>query len=74
MTEKKVAVRVVAEGGQLVRAEFTNIGREGQRALEGIESASRRTGAAMQNVGFQVQDFAVQVAGGTSASLSLIHI
>lgn len=68
MTEKKVAVRVVAEGGQLVRAEFTNIGREGQRALEGIESASRRTGAAMQNVGFQVQDFAVQVAGGTSAS------
>ncbi len=71
MTEKKVAVRVVAEGGQLVRAEFTNIGREGQRALEGIESASRRTGAAMQNVGFQVQDFAVQVAGGTSASRAL---
>lgn len=71
MTEKKVAVRVVAEGGQLVRAEFTNIGREGQRALEGIERASGRTGAAMQNVGFQVQDFAVQVAGGTSASRAL---
>lgn len=71
MTEKKVAVRVVAEGGQLVRAEFTKIGREGQRALEGIERASGRTGAAMQNVGFQVQDFAVQVAGGTSASRAL---
>lgn len=71
MADKNVKVRIVAEGGKQVKAEFEEVGRAGTRALSSIESSRRNTGFALQNVGFQVQDFAVQVAGGTSASRAL---
>lgn len=71
MVERNVSVRLVAEGGRAVKAEFTDIGREGARAFDQIRRSGGSSGQALQNVGFQVQDFAVQVAGGTSASRAL---
>lgn len=71
MAQSNVAIKIAAVGGEKVRAEFTAIGREGQRAMTGISNAGRSTGAGLQNVGYQVQDFAVQVAAGTSVSRAL---
>lgn len=71
MVEKQVSVRMVASGGRQVKAEFTEIGREGARAFDQVQRSSRASGAALQNVGFQVQDFAVQVESGTSVSRAL---
>lgn len=71
MADKNVRVRIVAEGGKQVKAEFDAIGRSGQESLGRIERAGRNFSGGIQNVGFQVQDFAVQVASGTSASRAL---
>lgn len=71
MVEKNVAIRLAAVGGKQVEEQFVDIGREGKRALNDIAGASGNSRIALQNVGFQVQDFAVQVAGGTSASRAL---
>ncbi len=71
MAEKKVAVRIVFEGGKTATAQLVDFGREGQRAFQGLERSGRAGGAALQNVGYQVQDFAVQVAGGTDATRAL---
>lgn len=71
MADKNVKVRIIAEGGKQVKAEFDAIGRSGQESLGRIERAGRNFSGGIQNVGFQVQDFAVQVAGGTSASRAL---
>lgn len=71
MVEKNVAVRFAAVGGRAVKAEFTAIGREGARAFDQINRAGRSGSSGLLNVGYQVQDFAVQVAGGTSATRAL---
>lgn len=71
MADKNVRVRIVAEGGKQVKAELDAIGRSGEAAFSRVGSAGRSFGGGLQNVGFQVQDFAVQVAGGTSASRAL---
>lgn len=71
MAEKPVSVRFGVVGGDKVKAEFTAIANEGKRAFSVIEGGGRASGAALQNVGYQVQDFAVQVASGTSASRAL---
>jgi len=71
MAEKNVAIRLAAVGGKQVEQQFVEIGREGKRALNDIAGASGNSRLALQNVGYQVQDFAVQVAGGTSASRAL---
>lgn len=82
MAEKRVSVRLGIVGGQEVEATFENIGTKGAASFKKLgDSAerseaqiSRSTGAMrsqFQNVGFQVQDFAVQVAGGTSATRAL---
>ncbi len=71
MAEKPVSVRIGVVGADKVKAEFTAIASEGKRAFQVIEGGGRSSGAALQNVGFQVQDFAVQVAGGTDASRAL---
>lgn len=75
MSEKKVTVRLVMEGGKVVEAELQGLGAKGKAALGGISTASnqvskdsRNMGFQVQNAAFQVQDFFVQVAGGTSAS------
>ena len=71
MTEKQVSVRIVAEGGGALKAEFHQIGAEAQKSFGQIEQGSMRGGAGLQNIGYQVQDFAVQVAAGTDVSRAL---
>ncbi|MFP5480255.1 MAG: hypothetical protein ACLGIE_11290 [Alphaproteobacteria bacterium] len=71
MVDKQVSVRIKAEGGGQMKAEFQGIGQEAQRAFTQVDRSSRSAGSGLQNVGFQVQDFAVQVAGGTDASRAL---
>lgn len=71
MVDKQVSVRLVAEGGGKLKAEFQGIGQEAQRAFTQVDRSSRSAGSGLQNVGFQIQDFAVQVAGGTDASRAL---
>ena len=71
MGDKTVSVRVRFEGGDQVKAGLQEVGREGTRALQGIGTMSRQTGANLQNAGYQVSDFFVQVAGGTAPSRAL---
>jgi hypothetical protein len=71
MTERRVSVRLAAVGGQAVKNELREIGRDGAQAFQQLERASGGGRAAVQNFAFQVQDFAVQVAGGTAASRAL---
>lgn len=71
MAEKQVSVRIKAEGGGQLKAEFQSIGTEAQRSFGQIDRGARGTGQGLQNVGFQVQDFAVQVASGTDVSRAL---
>ena len=71
MAEKQVSVRIKAEGGGQLKAEFQQIGSEAQKTFSQIDRGARSGGQGLQNVGYQVQDFAVQVAGGTDASRAL---
>ena len=82
MAEKRVSVRLGIVGGQEVEATFENLGAKGASGLKKLGDAAERSGAQInrstgamraqfQNVGYQVQDFAVQVAGGTSATRAL---
>jgi hypothetical protein len=71
MAEKQVSVRIKAEGAGQLKAEFQSIGSEAQKSFGAIDRGARAGGQGLQNVGFQVQDFAVQVAGGTDASRAL---
>lgn len=82
MAEKRVSVRLGIVGGQEVEATFENLGAKGAAGLKKLGDAAERSGAQIsrssgamraqfQNVGYQVQDFAVQVAGGTSATRAL---
>ena len=82
MAEKRVSVRLGIVGGQEVEAAFENLGTKGAAGLKKLGDAAERSGAQIgrstgamraqfQNVGYQVQDFAVQVAGGTSATRAL---
>ena len=68
MAEHKASVRVAAVGGKALKAELQDIGRSGDQALQQIGTAGGRSGAQIQNAAYQIGDFAVQVAGGTSAS------
>lgn len=82
MAERKVSVRLGVVGGKEVEATFLDIGNKGSAAMQrlGNESeeafakvgrTSGQAGAGLQNFGFQVQDVAVQIAGGTDASRAL---
>lgn len=71
MGDKTVSVRVRFEGGQAVKAGLQEVGREGSRAIESIGAVSSQTGARLQNAGYQVSDFFVQVAGGTAPTRAL---
>lgn len=71
MAEKPVSVRFQTVGGDKLKAEFVEIGREGKRAFDGIRDSSTRSGPALQNAAFQVGDFFVQVSSGQSATRAL---
>ena len=68
--DSEPAVRGVNRVNQsLVRTQ--RAAREGSRRMTAATSSSRRMGFAAQNAAFQVGDFAVQVAAGTSASRAM---
>ncbi len=71
MAQKVLAVRFKMEGGKTVEAEIVGLGRKGSAALEGLNRSARSGSGGLQNLGFQVQDFAVQVGAGTSATQAL---
>lgn len=71
MGDKTVSVRVRFEGGDQVKAGLQEVGREGTRALQTIGTVSAQTGAKLQNAGYQVSDFFVQVNGGTAPTRAL---
>lgn len=82
MAEKRVSIRLGVIGGKEVEATFEALGTRGtnsvkklgdqfERTSDVVNRGSSRMGGGLQNVGYQVQDFAVQVAGGTSATRAL---
>ena len=71
MGDKTVSVRVRFEGGDQVKAGLTEVGREGARAMQTLGGVSAKTGQQLQNTGYQVSDFFVQVAGGTAPTRAL---
>lgn len=71
MATKQVSVRLAAVGGAQVKAELVEIGTAGERSFNQLDRSSRLGGGGLQNLGFQVQDFAVQVGAGTSATQAL---
>jgi hypothetical protein len=71
MADKSVSFRLGVVGGDRARAEFASVGNAGRDAFRDIDRFSRSGSSGLQNFGFQVQDFAVQVGAGTSASQAL---
>lgn len=77
-TVKRVAVRLALEGADQVRTQMTAIGETGQRSLVNIQRSADASAASFGSfrtvagqAGFQLQDFVVQVQGGTSALTAL---
>lgn len=68
MAEKQVSVRIKAEGAGQLKAEFQGIGQEAQKAFGQVSMGARNGSQGLLNAGYQVQDFAVQVAAGTDVS------
>lgn len=71
MATKPVSVRISAEGGAQVRAELLEVGAAGEQMGARLTRGARTGGGGLANLGFQVQDFAVQVGAGTSATQAL---
>jgi hypothetical protein len=71
MGDKTVSVRVRFEGGDQVRAGLQEVGRSGQQAMAQVEQSTNRMGSSLQNAGFQVSDFFVQVSAGTDPTRAL---
>lgn len=71
MADKQISVRIKSDGGAQLRSDFKAIGQDAQTAFAQVEKGAGAGRAGLLNVGYQVQDFAVQVAGGTSASRAL---
>jgi hypothetical protein len=77
MSGTTLPIRISVEGGPQAEATFNAISTSGERAMTRVEQSSQAAGAAgsrfgqiMGQAGFQVQDFASQVAGGQSALLA----
>lgn len=65
---EQVGVRLSVTGGTQFRSEMTAAGRDGSIAMDRISKSGKSMGFAVQNAGYQIGDFAVQVAGGQSAT------
>ena len=50
MTQKQVSVRLVAEGGRQVKAEFAGVGDAGENSFKRIERQADITGAVVRRV------------------------
>ena len=73
-TERRVSVRLVATGGQALKAELVGIGQEGARAMTLIEAAGPRAAAGLNAAGVsageamrQMQDLADRAARAATA-------
>jgi hypothetical protein len=64
----QVAVRLAVVGGTQFKNELNQAGAEGARAMGQITTGARNLTPVVQNAAFQIGDFAVQVASGTSAT------
>ncbi len=71
MAQKQVSVRISAQGGDKLKAELVQIGQVGERSFGQIGRSSKEARGQLQNAGYQVQDFFVQVAAGTSPTQAL---
>ena len=85
MATKQIGIRLSLEDADLVRRGLQALGTEGEAALKRIDTSAASMGkaandasgsvvnlrSAIGQAGFQVQDFAVQVQGGTSALTAL---
>lgn len=71
MAQKQVSVRISAQGGDKLKADLVLIGQVGERSFGQLSRVSRETSGQIQNAGYQVQDFFVQVAGGTDPMRAL---
>lgn len=71
MAEKSVTIRIAMEGGKVVEAQLLGVGKAGAAAMTDIGRSSGAMKAGLANASFQVQDFFVQVAGGTSATRAM---
>jgi hypothetical protein len=77
-TGANLPVRIEVQGTQQAEAQFNRVGQAGQAAMQRVtqstddaSGSARRFGYVAGQAGFQVQDFAVQVQGGTSALTAL---
>ena len=73
-SERRVSVRLVATGGQALKAELVGIGQEGARALTLIEAAGPRAATGLNAAGVsageamrQMQDLADRAARAAMA-------
>ena len=71
-------VRITVEGGAQAEAAFNRVANAGERAMQTVTNSTAQAASSGNNLryvvgqaGYQVQDFAVQVQGGTSALTAL---
>lgn len=77
-TGPNLPIRIQVEGGQAAEAVFNSVAATGERAMQRVATSTNTAAAsggnlrqAVGSAGFQLQDFAVQVQGGTSALTAL---
>jgi hypothetical protein len=71
MADKQVKVRIAMDGGKAVEAQLQGIGQKGNASMQALSRSSGEARANLQNAGYQVQDFFVQVADGTDPTRAL---
>ncbi len=85
MAERRIVLSISLSGAEKLRQDLTALGPAGESALARLDAAAQKSGSGMQTAsksavdlryavgqaGYQIQDFAVQVQGGTSALVAL---
>lgn len=85
MAERRIVLSISLSGAEKLRQDLIALGPAGESALARLDAAAQKSGSGMQDAsksavdlryavgqaGYQIQDFAVQVQGGTSALVAL---
>lgn len=85
MAERRIVLSISLSGAEKLRQDLTALGPAGESALARLDAAAQKSGSGMQTAsksavdlryavgqaGYQIQDFVVQVQGGTSALTAL---
>ena len=73
MTKRDISLRLAVENAEKAAADLRQFGKRGQKALDDLTKGAERTTSSFklaknstQQLGFQLQDTAVQLQGGTS--------